>query len=454
MDHVKAAFEAFQAKQPKHARALNYYEGVFPSVLSSKQLSRVLLDYNIRLASENWCAVVVDSCTERLAVSGWRAEAETDAANYWNAVGLDEQAQAVHEAACITGESFVLVWPSEDGPIVSYVDPRSGHVEYSKERPGQALWGARLWQESDGSRAIQILEPGSVSTYRAKKEAVESHTFSASAWAIDDEMSGPLATTEVPLYHFRRSVRTVRGDIHNAMAIQDSLNATLTNMLIAADFSSIPQRYAITASELGRVGFKPGGIITFPPGDGETQNVEVGEFQPAPMDGFLETINHHIAAIAAVTRTPRHYFLGQTGTPSGEALKAMEAPLVKRVHDCQTKFGRTWARVMAAVMRADGKQVEPGELAPVWESAETEQPYMRAQVRQMATQAGMPLSTVLRREGWTEEELDQMDDDRIAEGEAKLLAQVNPAEVTAVNAQEALDAITAAATASITGPQQ
>jgi hypothetical protein len=54
-----------------------------------------------------------------------------------------------------------------------------------------------------------------------------------------------------------------------------------------------------------------------------------------------------IQHVAAQTRTPPHYLLGQSGAfPSGESLKATETGLVAKVKRKQTTFGETWEEAM------------------------------------------------------------------------------------------------------------
>jgi hypothetical protein len=52
-----------------------------------------------------------------------------------------------------------------------------------------------------------------------------------------------------------------------------------------------------------------------------------------------------------------------------------------------------------------------------FDAPETVQPKTHADIRKLSVQAGMPLRTVLRREGWTDEELAEMDADAAADQE-------------------------------------
>lgn len=57
------------------------------------------------------------------------------------------------------------------------------------------------------------------------------------------------------------------------------------------------------------------------------------------------------------------------------------------------------------------------QVAPIWAEAATVQPRTQAEIRQIGVAAGIPLTTILRDEGWTEEELQQLEADKDAESQ-------------------------------------
>ena len=123
------------------------------------------------------------------------------------------------------------------------------------------------------------------------------------------------------------------------------------------------------------------------------------------------------AAIGIISRTPKHYFYSQGGDPSGEALIALEAPLNKKCMRHIARFTPTWQEVAAFLLHLSGKETKVTEIVPVFEEPATVQPLTQAQVRQFDVTSGIPLTTSVRREGWTEAEIKQMEEDRAAEAE-------------------------------------
>jgi hypothetical protein len=106
-----------------------------------------------------------------------------------------------------------------------------------------------------------------------------------------------------------------------------------------------------------------------------------------------------IQHIAALTRTPPHYLLGQSGAfPSGESLKATETGLVAKVRRKQLTFGDAWEQVMRLAMRAAKMEPEEGAQAEtLWRDPEsrTTGEQTDAAVKELAV--GIPEEEVWRR---------------------------------------------------------
>lgn len=141
----------------------------------------------------------------------------------------------------------------------------------------------------------------------------------------------------------------------------------------------------------------------------------MGEFSATELKNYFEAMDKLATAIGAITRTPKHYFLTQSGDPSGESLMAMEAPLVKKAQDRIDRFIPTWRRLAAFLLKLSSIEVKPSEITPNFADCHTVQPLLQSQIRKTNVEAGIPITTQLRDEGWTEEELAQMEKDRDAD---------------------------------------
>ena len=149
--------------------------------------------------------------------------------------------------------------------------------------------------------------------------------------------------------------------------------------------------------------------------DKDSQPTSVGEFSPTDLANYLGAINKFAQDIGVITSTPRHYFYQQGGDPSGEALIAMEAPLNRKVERLQATLEPTWRDLYSFMAYLGGASVPSQSIYAAYEESGTTQPRTTAEIRELSVRAGMPLQTVLRDEGWDEEDLAQMDADKEAE---------------------------------------
>ena len=134
-------------------------------------------------------------------------------------------------------------------------------------------------------------------------------------------------------------------------------------------------------------------------------------------------------SLATISKTPKHYFMGQGGDPSGEALIAMESPLVKRTERHIERFSAVWKEWAAYILRLNQVVVDPMTIEPIFDEPATVQPRTQSEMRGLNVQAGMPLVTVLKHEGWTDEQLKEMAKDMNAEAAENMKRMEEAAEI-------------------------
>jgi len=245
------------------------------------------------------------------------------------------------------------------------------------------------------------------------------------------------------VFHLMRNRRSGDGELANVIQPQDAINKLFADMMVAAEFGAMKQRWIISSMDQGALKNAPNEIWQLSAGDGLGQQTSVGQFEATELANYLQAIDKLANVIAVITRTPKHYFLEAAGANiSGEALIAMEAPLNKKTDTYQQVFGVTWKEVGAFVASLLGYTIDASELTVVWEPGATIQPFTEAQTRKTSVDAGIPLVTQLKREGWTQAELDEMEvDEKVAKAKqtsvaTALLAQAR-AEQQQQNPQEA-----------------
>ncbi len=166
----------------------------------------------------------------------------------------------------------------------------------------------------------------------------------------------------VPVFHFANNADIGafgRSEIEAAIPVQDGLNKSVLDMLVAMEFSAYRQRWAAGIE----IDYDNDGnaIAPFKAGVDHlwiAQNSEArfGDFDTAQLDQFLKVKDSFRIDIASVTGTPMYYLLPHThGFPSGEALQRAESRFIAKVRGRQLSFGHTWSEVMAFALRIEGR---------------------------------------------------------------------------------------------------
>jgi hypothetical protein len=395
----------------------DYYSGQQPLRYSTERLREIFNDISAHFA-QNWCAVVVDSVLDRLVLSGLTV-ANDDAASLrllelWSQLSLDLEADDVHQGTLVAGDGVIIAWREPDGEIQAfYNDARMIHIEYAPSNPRQMLWACKMWTGEDDRYRLVLYYSDRLEYYIGRGKATQTGT--ASGMMADTPDVAPNPFGQIPFFHFRRERRDIRSEFANALPLQDAINKLLADMMVAAEFGAFRQRFIISQADPGNLKNAPNENWWIPAGDGQGQGSSAGEFSPADLGSYLKGMQELAASISIITRTPKHYFYAQGGDPSGEALIVMEAPLVKKVRRYMARFTPTWKELASFLLKLDGHDVPANAIQLIYEQPETMQPKSQAEIRKLQVDTGLPLTTVLRAEGWSAEQLAMMEQDKTAQ---------------------------------------
>jgi len=420
MTDLEKAFTALQGKQTLYTTLWAYYDGDQPLVYSSERLRKVFTNLNAKFV-QNWCAVVVDACMDRITLDGLQV-AEDDAATDLLAqtlqeTGLDLDSFDAHLASLVTGEAFVIAWPETDEETKTtltayYNDPRLCHIQYDPANPRKKLWAAKWWVNVEGGYSLTLYYPDRLEYYITKKKHDQVSTAGAFEPAEIPQADNPYGV--IPVFHLRLERRKTVSALINALCPQDGVNKLFADMMVAAEFGAFRQRYVIANASVANLKNAPNEIWRIPPGDGQGQQSSAGEFAATELGNYLQAMDKLATSIAIITRTPKHFFFTQGGDPSGEALIAMEAPLNKKCARYISCFTPTWREIGAFLLQLLGHPIEPDRITPQFAKPETVQPRTQAEILQMETAAGMPLVSALRDQGRDQAEIDQVAEDKAA----------------------------------------
>jgi hypothetical protein len=189
--------------------------------------------------------------------------------------------------------------------------------------------------------------------------------------------------------------------------------------MLTVDYQGAPQRYALTTG--GNVAemddFSEGdtareNIGALKNGPGELwylQGVQtVGQFPAAEPKTFTEPVNEFVNQMAAITSTPTHYFQKGTYVSSGQALRAAEAPLVKKVKNRQLALESTWRDLFLFMLKIEGITAI---IDIDWAEAEIVDEVDQWDVAVRKKSVGMPLEQILLELGYDPELATQISDE-------------------------------------------
>jgi hypothetical protein len=411
MTDVQLCNKAMLAKAPGHVKRWRYYDGDHPITYLNQKFSEVF--GNSAPYKKNWCQVIIDSTRNRMKVQEWANDDTATAeamAEVWKSC-LRKSATEVITAALTTGESYLVAWTRPDGTVKAYYhDPTQAHVIYDEADPDTPRVGCKRWQGSSETGKqrwfIDLYYKYSIEHYYSDTEPSE-HT----SWVLDAAEGNPYG--RIPIFHFRTNRRTMVGELSaGVLSIQDAINKLFNDMMVTSEYSAFNQRWAIASFEDGKLPSGPGTLLKLPPAAEGEQDTSVGTFAAGSPANYLEPMGNLTNDIAALTGIPRHYFEGQGANISGEALQTMEAPLIAKVERLQEIIGDTWTEAMTFCMQLRGNAVDPAGVECIWADPHTVQPETQATTRKTNTEAGIPIINILRDEGWSEDQLDQLREDQ------------------------------------------
>jgi hypothetical protein len=354
----------------------NYYEG-----------KQRLKDLNISVPPAlklvnsvvGWAGTAVDVLEERLDFEGYIGD------NYglneiYRANELDLESSLGHKDALIYGTGFVFVGRGMSGeadPLITIESPKKATAIYDLR--SRRISAALLVNSDDAGEVTTgslYLPDETIYFARDRNILVEV--------ARDEHRLGRVPVA--PLVNNPRSGDPYgRSEITRAVrSYTDSAMRTLLGAEVAREFYSSPQRYVLGADEsifLDSDGNKinpwsviQGRVLGVPYNEDDSVMPQVGQFSANSPTPYFDQIRAYAQLIAAETAIPASYLGFQTDNPaSADAIRQMEARLVKRAERRQRQFGRTWTEVarLALLVRDGELPSDIMNLRPIWRDPST-----------------------------------------------------------------------------------
>ncbi len=337
----------------------------------------------------NRCEMVVDAHADRLQVAGFAAKTDAiaqRAQDIWDANLMDVNEGHVYTEAFGAGDAHVYcgLHPGGKGVHVWVQQAANVRVHFDEDVPGEIDLAAKYWLAEDGRGRLNIYFAGRIEKYVTRNKAPSGIPTSTGGFQpfeiVGEDWPMPLNVLDrVPVFHFANNGLTNAygvSELRNVVPLQDAINKTLMDMLIAMEFAAFPQRVIInvddseaeTQESIKRFQTGIDRILTLY-GVSDGKQPSIAEFSAANIAQYLAVAEFWDKAVSRVTKVPVHY-LSLTGDfPSGRALRIAEGPFLSKLEDRQRAFGNVWSSVMEYAVRLSGMDVESGTLRVNWKSA-------------------------------------------------------------------------------------
>ncbi|MGH9949447.1 MAG: phage portal protein [Pyrinomonadaceae bacterium] len=430
--HIEQALYNFRVNGGRYARTERYYRGDHELAFATEKFANTFGSL-FREFALNLCPAVCDAIRDKLKIEGFSVmerrhpdgnernafekgrRQDAGVPTIWHRNRMDIRAGEIHKEAVKNGDAYLIVWPDADGNALMYPNTASSiTVEYDEELPGKMIWAAKFWRTRDKFTRLNIFYPDRIERYITAKpgegilpDAKEfipfmgvssprvgsPHVSKGSLLVQVADRYGNMSNTGdanskirtqhsaienpfgvVPVFHFANnaSIGTFgRSELEDAIPVQDGMNKSVLDMLVAMEFCSYRQRWAAGIEIEYDAEGNP--IAPFKAGVDhlwltENKDARFGDFATASLDQFLKVKDGFRIDIASVTGTPLYYLLPHgRGFASGEAMRKAETRFIAKVRDRQTSFGQTWADAMQFALKIEGR--EDAILKTKWEDA-------------------------------------------------------------------------------------
>lgn len=271
-------------------------------------------------------------------------EADRETWRIWQANNMDGLFDQAMLEAAINGVSYLMIAPNNKDsktPHIWVEHPSQCIIEH---KPGtqrhEVAAGLKVWEDDwSGLVHATLYLPGKIYKYQARKPKGSSDLTPAK-WepreVADEQWPAETELDYVPIFELPNNPRMLSGgrsELADVLDCQDRITKTIADRLMTQDYGAFPQKWATGWPETDAEGNSNKKIdagrdrvITT-----DTPETKFGQWSSADMKGYMEAKQEDVHDIAARTRTPAQYLLGEFNNVNGETLKASESGLIAKV---------------------------------------------------------------------------------------------------------------------------
>lgn len=382
----------------------------------------------------NWCRTVVDSVSDRMRMKAFYLPGEDRASEAlresWDYNNLDSESIAHHQEMLILGRGFVSVGANEEDPefpLIQVENPRELAVDIDHRHRRLRAAVRVMPSENDApgtpSNAVLYLPD---STMRLKRHQ--------GRWVVEDRDDHRLGRVPLVMFLNRRRVGQWTGvsEMVDAIPLVDAAARSLTNLQLAGETHSVPQKYVLGMSKGDFVDANGNPIPAWEAyfnaiWANQNKDAKVGQFAASDLSNFHNTVDHYASKLAGLYGLPARYVGITSVNPAAEgAIRAEEARLILNVEKKAALAGDGWGWVMGLVERfRTGEWVSGSRIKTDWFDAGTPTYAQRADALTKMYNSGQGILSregVWEELGWSEARMERERSRFEAEARAGLVA--------------------------------
>lgn len=380
---------------------------LFPDKINDRVWERYLP--LLRRSRSNMMEAVVEASAERCRPIGFRLgsefnhETDVDSWRIWQASNMDADVPMGIETSFAKGRAYLSVWKrqGDEFPTLAFEDPTQAIVENEPGSRHRRRAGMKTYiDEWTGQEHADILLPGEL--WRVRRDAKRAgkwvamegnDEFEPTPFGYDGIPLIPLINRDhlayTPLEDRRHLVYGGDSDIASVIDIQDRINETILNRMIAQWFASFRQKWATGLNVPDEVVLDSDGapvldadgnpkLKSSEPFDvwmdrmiwADSNDVTFGDFNATDIEQYLKSEDKDVQTLSTITRLPRHYLFQEGQSPSGDAIKSAETGLVARVKRKQLALGDPLEEAMRIARLFQGEGEAPPDSEMIWDDPE------------------------------------------------------------------------------------
>lgn len=374
-----------------------YYRGEQPRRWVTSKMAAIFGSLTDAM-TENYCSLAVNSRVSRLEVTGWDGPGAADAQAVWEAGRWDVRQADLFRWGLAYGVAYLIAEDGDDGRVIAANRPTLMWHEAADDDPYRVEVAVKMWR-SEGAWRATVYDDTDVYRYVSRGTSERPPTGASDFLPDPDDEGGPHGLAGNPVtavYPFGLDAPCLLDVI---APIQDRINKISANKFVAAEFGAFRQRVFFTeqAVEDEDLQNRPDRAIILDPGDTGRQ-ARVQELSATDLANYDNSLRREVEALFTLGLLPRHLMVNTGVSPSGEAIRADEGPLVEACVDHQREFGAALSHAL---------DLFGVDAAPVWKSPAPEDDLSSATTVRTFVDAGVPWQdAVVRYAGWSDEDVE------------------------------------------------